>query len=74
MKKIKAKLEMDFIDETNKRFRLSIDDPKEDLDVLQVETAMDTVIANNIFVSDGVDLIGYDAARIITTTVEEMEF
>lgn len=71
---MKAKLEMDFIDETNKRFRLSIDDPKEDLDVLQVETAMDTVIANNIFVSDGVDLIGYDAARIITTTVEEMEF
>ena len=71
---MKTKLEMDFIDETNKRFRLSIDDPKEDLDILQVETAMDTVIANNIFVSDGVDLIGYDAARIITTTVEEMEF
>ncbi len=71
---MKAKLEMDFIDETNKRFRLSIDDPKEDLDVLQVETAMDTVIANNVFVSNGVDLIGYDAARIITTTVEEMEF
>lgn len=71
---MKAKLEMDFIDETNKRFRLSIDDPKEDLDILEVETAMDTVIANNVFVSNGVDLIGYDAARIITTTVEEMEF
>ena len=70
----KRKLEMDFIDGTNKRFRLSLDNPKEDLDTIQAEAAMDEILANNIFVSNGVDLVGFDAARVITTVVEEMEF
>lgn len=69
----KKKLEMDFLDEMNKRFRLSIDNPKEDLDIIQVEVAMDEILANNIFISNGVDLAGAEAARIITTSVEEME-
>lgn len=70
----KKKLEMDFLDGTNKRFRLSIDNPKEDLDIIQVEVAMDEILTNNIFISNGVDLISPEAARIITTSVEEMEF
>lgn len=70
----KRKLEMDFIDGTNKSFRLSLDNPKEDLDTIQVEAAMDEMLANNIFVSNGVDLVGFDGARVITTVVEEMEF
>ncbi|MFY9213983.1 MAG: DUF2922 domain-containing protein [Tissierellaceae bacterium] len=70
----KKKLEMDFIDEVNKRFRLSIDDPKEDLEAIQVEAAMEEILTNNIFTSNGMDLVKYDAARIITTVVEEMEF
>lgn len=68
------KLEMDFIDELNKRFRLSIDDPKEDLETIQVEAAMDEILSHNIFTSNGVDLVSYNAARVITTVVEEMEF
>ncbi|MDR7869639.1 MAG: DUF2922 domain-containing protein [Tissierellaceae bacterium] len=68
------KLEMDFIDGTNKRFRLSIEDPKEDLDPIVIEAAMDEILTNNIFVSNGVDLVSTEAARIITTTVDEMEF
>ena len=70
----KRKLEMDFIDGMNKKFRLSLDNPKEDLDTIQVEGAMDEILANNIFVSNGVDLVSFDAARVITTVVEEMEF
>ena len=70
----KKKLEMDFIDGMNKRFRLSLDNPKEDLDAFQLEAAMDEILANNIFVSNGVDLVSFDAARVITTSVEEMEF
>ncbi|NLY45279.1 MAG: DUF2922 domain-containing protein [Tissierella sp.] len=69
----KRKLEIDFIDGMNKRFRLSLDNPKEDLDTIQVEAAMDEILVNNIFVSNGTDLIGFDAARVITTVVEEME-
>ena len=70
----KRKLEIDFIDGMNKRFRLSLDNPKEDLDIIQVETAMDEILANNIFISNGADLVNFDAARVITTVVEEMEF
>ena len=58
----------------NKRFRLSLDNPKEDLDTIQVEGVMDEILSNNIFISNGVDLVGLDAARIITTVVEEMGF
>lgn len=68
------KLEMDFIDGMNKRFRLSLDNPKEDLDAFQLEAAMDEILANNIFISNGVDLVSFDGARVITTVVEEMEF
>ena len=70
----KKKLEMDFIDGLNKRFRLSIDDPKEDIDAIMIEAAMDEILSNNIFESNGVDLVEAQAARIITTTVDEMEF
>ena len=70
----KKKLEMDFIDGMNKRFRLSLDNPREDLDTIQVEGAMDEILANNIFISNGSDLVSFDAARVITTVVDEMEF
>ena len=70
----KRKLEMDFIDGMNKRFLLSLDNPKEDLDAIQVEGAMDEILSNNIFISNGADLVSFDAARVITTVVEEMEF
>ena len=39
---------MDFIDGMNKRFPLSLDNPKEDLDTIQVEGAMDEILSNNI--------------------------
>ena len=70
----KRKLEMDFIDGMNKRFRLSLDNPNEDLDTIQVEAAMDQILANNIFISNGTDLVDLEGARVVTTVVEEMEF
>ena len=70
----KTKLEMDFLDEVNKRVRISIDEPLEDLVQAEIEDAMDSIIAHNIFQSNGVDLVSRQAARIITTTVNEMEF
>ena len=70
----KKKLEMDFLDELNKKFRLSIDDPKEDVDRIQIQAAMEEILAHNVFVSNGVDLVDLNAARIIRTIVDEMEF
>mgnify|MGYP000947259974 CR=1 FL=1 len=70
----RSRLELDFLDEMNKRFRLSIDDPRDDLDPLQVEAAIDAILSNNVFDSNGVDLVEIEAARIVRTIVEEIEF
>lgn len=70
----KTKLEMDFLDGFNKRLRISIDEPLEDLVQSEIEDAMDSIIAHNIFQSNGMDLVSREGARIIKTTVNEMEF
>lgn len=51
-----------------------LDNPKEDIDTIRVEGAMDKILSNNIFISNGVDLVSFDAARVITTVAEEIEF
>jgi len=68
----KVRLEMDFLDIDGKRFRLSIEDPKEDIDGIQVETAMEDIIEHNIFESNEGDLSDIDRARIVTTSIQEL--
>lgn len=71
---IKTVLELDFLDGVDKKFKLSVADPKEDLEELQISSAMDTILEKNIFISNNTDLVKSVAARIIKTTVETMEF
>ena len=71
---IKKTLELGFLDGVNKRFKISLGDPKEDLSKLNIEDAMDTIIEKNIFKSNETDLVMKEEARIIETTVEVMEF
>lgn len=68
------RLQLDFIDGLNKSLRISLDDPKEDLLAADIELAMNSVVSLNALGSDGVDIVGIDGARIVTTTVEEIEF
>lgn len=70
----KVKLELGFLDELNKKFRISIDDPKEDLDSIQIQGAMESLLTYDIFVSNGVGLAAIDGAKIIRTNIEEIEF
>lgn len=69
-----VKLEMNFADALEKLFKLSIEDPKADLDEAQIQEAMGDIITNNIFDSKGVDLVTARGARLITTNIDEMEF
>lgn len=69
-----VKLEMNFQDALEKTFRLSIEDPKADLNETQIQEAMSNIITNNIFDSKGEDLVTMKGARLITTSIEEMEF
>jgi len=70
----RRKLELDFLDVEGRRFRLSIDDPREDLESAEIEAAMEDIIDYNIFQSNYGDLISPNMARIVTTTVEEIKF
>lgn len=71
---IKTSLELDFLDGFDKKFKLSILDPKEDLEKIEIESAMDTILEKNIFLSNNTDLVKSLGARIIKTTVNVIEF
>ena len=71
---IKRTLQLGFLDGINKKFNISLGDPKEDLSKENVEDAMDTILEQNIFKSNDTDLAVKNEARIIETTVEVMEF
>ena len=69
----KVKLEMDFLDALSKNYRMSINDPRADLTDTEVFAVMDQLITANVFKSNNGDLIEKIAARVVTTSVEEME-
>ena len=70
---IKTRLEMEFKDIEGKKFSISLDDPREDLTEIEVKTAMDQVVDKNIFFTKEGDVVETVGARIVTTTVEELE-
>lgn len=70
----RVRLELGFIDNDSKKFRISVDDPKDDLDREDLETAMNSLVEHNIFNSNGEDLVEIDRARIITTSIQQIEF
>lgn len=69
----KTKLEMEFIDESNKKFVLSIDEPRADLDSEEVKEAMEAILGANVFISSNSDIVSLSEARIVSTTVSKLE-
>ncbi len=69
-----TKLEMEFIDESNKKFVISLEEPRMDLTPLEVEQAMNDIISHNIFKSGTVGLKEAKDARVIITTINKLEF
>ncbi len=63
-------LYMTFITEEGKKKSIAIEDPREDVSDLEVATTMDLIIAKDIFEPK---LVLKDSARIVTTTVEDIE-
>lgn len=59
-------LEMVFRNQAGKEAVLSIADPKDDLTKAQVDTVMQDILAKNVFVTTGGDLVQTVDARIRT--------
>lgn len=66
------KLEMTFNNSAGTSTKISVDNPRADLTVAEVQTAMNAIVAANIFNSAGGDLVSYKSARIVSTTVTEL--
>jgi hypothetical protein len=62
------RLEMNFINGEGTRTRLSMNDAREDLTGLDVKSAMDTIIEQNVF-----DFAQAQSARLVRTTYEDIE-
>ena len=69
-----TRLELFFLDELEEKTKLSIDEPRMDLIPTEIETAMDNIIAANIFVGKGGKFVSKVGAQVVTVSINEMEF
>lgn len=65
-------LRMVFSNQADRNVTISLDNPRSDLTAAEVETAMDLVIARNIFTSTGGDLVTKKDIKIIDSTTDDL--
>lgn len=65
-------LQMIFLNGENGRMTISIADPREDITEIEVENAMNDIIAANIISSNGGDLVEVIGARIVSRQVVDL--
>ena len=67
------KLVMVFATDGDKNVSLSVDKPKASLNETQIKSAMETIVAQNIFAPNGEDLVRCVEAKIVTTNTNEYD-
>ena len=67
------KLVMVFGTNKEKNVSLSIDKPKASLNETQIKSAMETIVAQNIFAPNDEDLVRCVEAKIVTTNTNEYD-
>ena len=70
---IQVTLEMDFMTELAKLYRMRVYDAASDLEATDINTAMDTIIAKNIFNTTGGELVTKAGARLVTKETSEFD-
>lgn len=66
------RLELIFENEMGGNVSLALDNPVYPANPLVISAAMDSIIAQNAFVSSGGELVAKKAARIVDRTVEDI--
>ena len=66
-------IELQFVTELGKPASLSIENPKEPVNPVEVKTAMEAIIASNAFFTGNGDLTAISGARVIDRNVTEYE-
>jgi len=67
------RLELIFENEDGKSVTYTLDNPVEPADSVAVNEAMDEIIAQDVFFSNGGDIVAKKAARIVERTVTDIE-
>jgi len=62
-------LQMTFRTGTGREFRISLDNPRENLSPAQIQTAMNTIVAKNVFNIEG-GLVEALTANIVSTQTQ----
>jgi len=63
---------MVFRNQEGKNVTITLGNPKENLTAAEIETAMDLVVARNIFASAGGDIVAKQDIRVISNTTNDM--
>lgn len=66
-------LELQFVTDTGKVARISLDNPKEPIDQAALKQSMDQIIAAGIFVNPTGELVSTRGARVIDRNVTDYE-
>ena len=61
------RLVMTFKTDDDKKISLSVDDPREDVSEAEIKSAMDLVVAKNIFAPGGCDIVEAIEAKVVVT-------
>ena len=65
-------LKMTFNNALGNAVTITLPNPKTDLTATQVQTVMDQIIAKNIFLTSGGDLISKRDVKIVDTTTDDL--
>lgn len=68
-----TKLQMVFKNQNNSNITISLDDPREDLTGEEVKTAMETIVAGEVFESKTGKVVAAASAKIVTTEIRDLE-
>lgn len=61
-------LQLIFKNANGKKVTISLEDPKDSITEEDIKTAMETVVAKNVFLKNDYELVSADSARIVATT------
>ncbi|RLL46779.1 DUF2922 domain-containing protein [Oceanobacillus piezotolerans] len=67
------RLELKFVNQDGKTVTYSVEKPIEPVNTATVNAAMDEIIVQNAFTSNGGDLIEKKSARVVENIVEEID-
>jgi len=65
-------LRMVFLNQAGKNVTITLDNPRSDITTAEIQTAMDLVVARNIFTSAGGDLVSKQDIKVIDSSTDDL--